>query len=146
MLWLGYDSIWTRHQHPNGTRVTFSVRLMFFIFHFVLVPLYVWCMFDDIRVYVARSYTYFPDSTFSLISPLTLSRTYSSIPPPLCLQFHYRPSHIVLHFSHHVLIRHQPNFLEISTTFVVPLIISFLILSSFVTSHIRQSTSHFCGI
>ena len=82
----------------------------YLFFLFIVFPL--GSMFDDIRLHVARSYTSYPDSPFSFISPLTLC------------------SHLLTGCPL------QPPFLDFLCdfpTFDVLLILSFVILSSFVT-------------
>ena len=68
----------------------------------------------------------------------------SSLPSPLYFNFHRPPSHVLFLSSHHMPIPLQPyflNFLSDFPTFVVPLILSFLILSSCVTPHIHRICS-----
>ena len=103
-------------------------------------------MYDDIRLHVARSYTSSADSPFSLMSSFTLSNhlllglplfllpcTFTTIAllPTYCSSLRITcPYHFNLVSC---------TFFVISPTFVVPLILSFLILSSFVTPHIHRS-------
>ena len=66
----------------------------------------------------------------------------SSLPSPLYFRFHSFPSYAVFLSSHYMSIPLQPPFLDFLCdfpTFVVLLILSFLILSSFVTPHIHRS-------
>ena len=103
-------------------------------------------MYDDIRLHVARSYTSSADSPFSLMSSFTLSNhlllglplfllpcTFITIAllPTQCSSLRITcPYHFNLLSC---------TFFVISPTFAVPLILSFLILSSFVTPHIHRS-------
>ena len=98
-------------------------------------------MYDDIRIHVARLYT---SSSSLLVDNITHSvqQFSSSIPSPLYFHLHRLPSYIVPLSSLYMPIPLQTtilSFLSIFPTFVVPLIISFLILSSFVTPHIHRS-------
>ena len=106
-------------------------------------------VYDDIRLRLERSYTSSADIPFSLISSFTLSN-HLPLGLPLFLllctfiSITLRPSYVVLLSSHHVSIPHQPPCLEFlcyspPPTFVVPLILSFLILSSFVTPRTHRS-------
>ena len=99
-----------------------------------------WFLFHDgIRLYVARSYTSTPDSVVSLISSLTLSHhLLLGLPLLLCTS-----TSIALHptqcFSIHITYHFNLlswTFIEISPSFVVSLIRSCHILSSFVNLHI----------
>ena len=100
-----------------------------------------------IRLHVARSYTSSPDSPFSFIPSFTLSNHLLlglplPLPSPLYFHFHRPPSYVVFLSSHHMRIPLQPPFLDFSCNFPhsrCPLIISFLILSSFVTLHFHRS-------
>ena len=106
-------------------------------------------MYDDVRLHLTRSYTSSADSPFSLISSFTLSTistyllhtlfllpcTFISIAPIL-----HRPS------AHSLLITCPCHFyllswtsFAISPTFVGHHILSFLILSCFVTLNIHRS-------
>ena len=108
---------------------------------------YVGSMYDDIRLHVAWSYTSSLDSPFSLISPLTLFN-HLLLGLPLLLLHPCTSISITLlptldcSYLHHFILLFWP-FHQISPTFVVPLVISFLILSSFVTLHIQSDNSFF---
>ena len=114
-------------------------------FSFILFPLL--CGVD-----VARSYTSSADSPFSLMSSFTLSNhLLLCLPSPLYFHYHRPPSYVVFLSSHDMPIPLQTSFLYFLCafpTFVVPLILTFLILSSFVTPHIHgriliSATSNF---
>ena len=98
--------------------------------------------YDDIRLHVARPYISSADIfdiILCFVQPSSLR--YSSLPSPLYLHFHRPPSYVVFLSSHHIPIPLQPSFMDFlcdSPTFVVPLLLSFLILSSFVTPHIHR--------
>ena len=102
-------------------------------------------MYGYIRLRVARSYTSSADSPFSLMSSFTLSNhlllglpifllpcTYITIAllPTQCSSLRITSPY---HFN-----LLSCTFFVIPPTFVVPLILSFLILSSFVTPHIHR--------
>ena len=108
---------------------------------------YVGSIYDDVRLHVAWSYTSSPDSPFSLMSSFTLFNhlllglllfllpcTFISITlvPTQC-------SSLLITCPYHFNLLYWA-FFAISPTSVVPLILSFLILSSFVSSHINRST------
>ena len=106
---------------------------------------YVWSMYDDIRLLVARSYTSSADNHFSLISSFTLSN-HLLLGHPLFLLPKTFISIALLPTGCSSLLITCPydfNFLSWtffainSPTFVAPLILSFLIVSSFVTLHIH---------
>ena len=105
---------------------------------------YVRSMYGDIHV--ARSYT--SSARQSLLFDITLyfvqssSLRSSSLHSPLYFHFHCFPSYVVFLSSHHMPIPLQPPFLDFlcdSPTFVVALILSFLLLYSLVTPHIHRS-------
>ena len=112
---------------------------------------YVGSMYDDIHLpvtstvihFISRQSLFF-DSVLYLSNHLLLGLPLK-IPSPMCFHFHRPPSYAVLLSSHHMpIIPYHFNFLSWNSfafflTFVVPLILSFLILSSFVTPHIHRS-------
>ena len=101
-------------------------------------------IWDDSRLHAARSFTSSPDGPFSLRSSFTqsahlffgflsfcfLALLYSS---PSFLRTH----HLFSSHAHRILC--SWTFIEISPTFVLPLIFSFLILSNLVTSIVTIS-------
>ena len=104
---------------------------------------YVGSMYDGICLQVARSYKSSADSPFSLMSSFTLSNhLLLGLPSPLYFHFRRHPSYVVFLSSHHMPIPLQPPFLYFLCdfpTFVVPLSLSFDILSIFVSLHIHRS-------
>ena len=117
---------------------------------------YVGSMYDDIHVHVAWSYIsgephFLPRQSllFDIIThsvqPSSLRPSY--LPSPMYFHFHRPPSYIGFLSSHHMPIPLQPlswSVFAISATFIVPLILSFIILSSFVTLHVHHSIPIFC--
>ena len=107
---------------------------------------YVGSMYDDIRLHVARSYTSSANSPFSLISSFTLSNHLLLGRPLFLLPCTFitiallptQCSSLLITCPYHFNLL-SCTFFVISSTFVVPLIPSFLILSSFVTPHIHRS-------
>ena len=93
------------------------------VFVFILFPLLLESMFDDIRLRVARSYTPPPPPpTVPSLYSFTHSIQPSSLNPSLNFFFPW-------------------TFFAISPTFVVPLIFTFTILSGVVTRHIHHIIS-----
>ena len=117
------------------------------IFYSILIPTFMsGSMYDDIHLRVARSHSSSANSTVSLISSFTLSnllllglhlfllpRTFIFIAllPTYC-------SSLLITCPYHFKLLSWTSFLT-SHTFVVPLILSFLILSGFVPPHIHRS-------
>ena len=102
-------------------------------------------MWDDSRLHAARSYTS-PDSPFSLRSSFTQS-AHLFFGLPLLLPCTSIPITLFPTYSSSLLVtrpyRRIPRswtFFEISPTFVLPLIFSFLILSILVTPHIHRNS------
>ena len=106
---------------------------------------YVGSMYDDIRLHVARSYTSSADSPFSLMSSFTLSNhlllglplfllpcTFITI---VLLPTQCSSLRITCPYHFNLL---SCTFFVISPTFVVPLILSFLILSMQLRNSARQ--------
>ena len=99
-------------------------------------------MWDDSHLHAARSYTSSPDSPFSLRSSSTQSaHLFFGLP---LLLLHCTSIAIALFptysSSYHRSLRSW-TFSEISPTFVLRLIFSFLILSNLVTPHIHRCIS-----
>ena len=128
-------------------RFSLILSRCYIFFSFILFPLYVGSMYDDISLHVARSYTSSAYSPFSLMLSFNLSNhnyslRSSSLPSPLYFHYHRPPPYAVFLSSHHMPIPLLPSFLYFLCDFPHfrwPLILSFLILSSFVTRHIHCS-------
>ena len=107
---------------------------------------YVGSMYDDIRLHVARLYTSSADSSFSLISSFTLTNHLLLGLPLFLLPCTFitiallptQCSSLLITCPYHFDLLSW-TFFVIPYTFVVPLILSFLILSSFVTPHSHRS-------
>ena len=101
-------------------------------------------MYDDTHLRVARSCTSYSDSLFSTIPFLTLCN-YHLLGLPLLLPLPFPPPSFLR--SAPVCITGPKHlswtFSDILHTLFVPLILSFLLLSSSITPHIHRSKSHF---
>ena len=103
-------------------------------------------MWDDSRLRAARSYTS-PDSPFSLRSSFTQSaHLFFGLPlllPCTSIPITLFPTHssLLITCPYHRILRSW-TFFEISPTFVVPPIFSFLILSNLVTRHIHRNIAN----